>query len=59
MLAHAGVSAENAVIEKAELDVEQGVVIYEIEFKAGGYEYEYEVNATTGEIISQNKEIDD
>ena len=59
VLAHAGVSAENAVIEKAELDVEQGVVIYEIEFKAGGYEYEYEVNATTGEIISQNKEIDD
>ena len=58
-LAHAGVSAENAVIEKAELDVEHGVVIYEIEFKAGGYEYEYEINATTGAIISQDKEIDD
>ncbi len=57
--AHAGVTAENAVIEKAELDVEHGVVIYEIEFKAGGYEYEYEINATTGTIISQDKEIDD
>lgn len=58
-LAHAGVSAENAVIEKAELDVEHGVVIYEIEFKAGGYEYGYELNATTGAIVSQEKEIDD
>ncbi len=57
--AHAGVTAENAVLEKAELDVEHGVVIYEIEFKAGGYEYEYEINATTGEIISQEKKIDD
>jgi len=57
--AHAGVAAENVVLEKAELDVEHGVVIYEIEFKAGGYEYEYEINATTGTIISQEKKIDD
>ena len=57
--AHAGVSAESVVLEKAELDVERGIVVYEIEFKAGGYEYEYEINATTGDIISQDKEIDD
>lgn len=57
--AHAGVAAESVVLEKAELDVEHGIVIYEIEFKSGGYEYEYEINATTGEIISQEKKIDD
>lgn len=57
--AHAGVAAESVVLEKAELDVEHGIVIYEIEFKSGGYEYEYEINATTGDIISQEKKIDD
>ncbi len=58
-LAHSGVAAEGVVWEKAELEIERGIVIYEVEFKANGYEYEYEINATTGVIISQNKELDD
>lgn len=55
--AHAGVT--DAVFEKAELEVEHGVVIYEVEFTSGGYEYEYEINATTGKIIKQEKELAD
>lgn len=33
--------------------------IYEIEFKAGGYEYNYEVDAATGSIVEFDKEWDD
>lgn len=58
-LSHAGFTLEQVFFEKAELEIEHGVVIYEVEFKVGGYEYEYEINATTGNIISRDVEIDD
>lgn len=58
-LSHAGFTLEQVNFEKAELEIEHGVVIYEVEFKVGGYEYEYEINATTGSIISRDVEIDD
>ncbi len=50
-LKHAGVSDVN--YSKVELDDNE----YEIEFRVGHLEYEYEINATTGKIISY--EIDD
>jgi uncharacterized membrane protein YkoI len=58
-LAHAGVSAGNVTKYEIELDTEKGVTVYEIEFKSGGFEYEYEVNASTGDIIKSEKEWDD
>lgn len=58
-LSHAGFTLEQVVFEKAELEMEHGVVIYEVEFKANGYEYEYEINATSGNIIDREVEIDD
>lgn len=42
-----------------ELDYEYGKMIYEIEFKANEKEYEYELDATTGEILFKKVEIDD
>ena len=44
---------------KAELDREDGRQQYEVEFKAGGYEYDYEIDALTGVILAWDKELDD
>ncbi len=58
-LAHAGVSKKQAQKLSAELAHENGVTVYEVEFEAAGYEYEYDVDATTGAVIKHEKEIDD
>ena len=34
-------------------------MLYEIEFKAGNKEYQYEINAVTGKIVERDIEIDD
>lgn len=58
-IAHSAVP-ESAIYDKeAKLEVKKGVYVYEVEFKADGYEYEYVINAKTGDIISVEKEIDD
>ena len=56
---HAGVSASAAYDVECELDRDDGRAVYEVEFKADGYEYSYEINATTGAIISQERDRDD
>ncbi len=58
-LSHAGL-AENQIREyECELDFDDGVKKYEIDFKSGNYEYSYDINATTGSIIKFEKEYDD
>ena len=56
-LSHAQVSG--ASFTKVELDIDDGVSVYDIEFKAGNVEYDYEINAASGAIISNSSEIDD
>lgn len=56
-LSHAGVGA--ATFTKVELDTEDGIKVYEIEFKVGNVEYEYDINASNGAIIKSSSEIDD
>ncbi|MCI8598105.1 MAG: hypothetical protein HFJ10_06645 [Lachnospiraceae bacterium] len=58
-LAHAGLTADDISHYKNELDYEQGAMVYEIEFKCNGYEYDYEVDAVSGTIIEHKKEVDD
>lgn len=58
-LSHAGVSSSDAKGLKAELDRDDGRVVYEVEFKAGSYEYDYEIDAKTGSVIRSEKERDD
>lgn len=58
-LKHAGVSANTANWYKSELDQDDGRAKYEIEFKSGGYEYDYEIDATNGEILKSEKERED
>lgn len=65
--AHAGVTAGNVLHCEVELDHHDGHGVhhgaeccaYEIEFKCGGYEYDYEVDAVTGEILKSQQELDD
>ena len=44
---------------ESELDYQRGRMVYEIEFKSGGKEYEYVIDAQTGAIISGEVEADD
>lgn len=56
-LADAGVKLEDAEKLKCKLDKDDGV--YEVEFRAGNTEYEYEIDAKTGEVVKSEKEADD
>lgn len=56
---HAKVNAADVKFAKAELDRDDMVVHYDVEFVAGRYEYEYEINAETGKVIAFDKEIKD
>lgn len=58
-LAHSGVKAADAVFERTELDVDDGVAKYEVEFNVGNVEYSYDINAITGAVIEFDKDIDD
>ena len=53
---HAIVTESEVNDLSVELDIEHHRVIYDISFDHKGYEYEYEVNALTGEIVSYFKE---
>ena len=57
-LNHAGVSESKAYDMEIELDEEDGMLVYEVEFKSGGMEYSYEINAATGAIVKQEAEPD-
>ena len=58
-LAHAGLSEAQVSRMKCELDREDGRVVYEIEFKCDGMEYEYEIDASSGAVLKYDKERDD
>lgn len=51
-LDHAGLSATQVTFAKTKMDTENGKLVYEIEFYAGNKEYDYEIDAHTGKIIS-------
>ena len=58
-LNHAGVSENTAYDMDVELDDEDGTFVYEVEFKSGNMEYDYEIDAATGAILKHETEIDD
>ena len=58
-LAHAGASEQDIYDYYCDLDEDDGILIYEIEFSWKGYDYDYEVDAVTGEIREFDKERDD
>ncbi|MGM9637169.1 MAG: PepSY domain-containing protein [Eubacteriales bacterium] len=58
--AHAGITADSVITGlEIELDYKHSVMVYEVEFVCGGNEYEYEINATTGEVLEFEKKVKD
>lgn len=53
---YAGVSSGEVTRLEVEFDSENGVMVYEVEFRAGDVEYECDVNARTGEIVKYETE---
>ena len=58
-LAHAGLERSEVSGLKCEKDHDDGTEIYEVEFKHGGYEYSYDIDAKTFRILDWDKDIDD
>lgn len=56
---HAKVNSKNVSDFKIEFDADDGMLVYEIEFKSGNKEYDYEINAKTGVIIEHEIDIED
>lgn len=58
-LSHAGLTSDQVTFVKSKLDYEDGRQIYEVEFYAGSYtEYDYEIDAYTGDVISFGQETE-
>jgi uncharacterized membrane protein YkoI len=58
-LKHAGFTKEQVTKLRVEYDYDNGRPIYEVDFHQGGYEYDYDIDATTGAIITSSYEVDD
>ena len=58
-LNHAGLSENQAYDMDVELDDEDGKLVYEIEYKSGIMEYDYEIDAASGAILKHEAELDD
>lgn len=57
-LEDAGFVEAEVVFSKTEFDYDDGKEIYEIEFFEGRTEYEYEIDAVTGAVISRDTDYD-
>lgn len=55
-LNHAGLKAADVRELEIELDKEKGVLVYEVSFESGKYEYDYDIDAVTGAIKFSEKE---
>lgn len=55
----AGVTEAEITKYEAKLDWEDGVLVYEIEFERGRDDYEFVINAATGEILEYDIDYDD
>ena len=55
-LAHAGIAESSVAQLEIEFDSEDGLMVYEVEFYAGGAEYDYDINARTGAVVKSSRE---
>lgn len=55
-LAHAGVPADQAQYLYTEYEIDDRIPQYDVQFYADGIEYEYEIHAETGEILSFDRD---
>lgn len=52
---HAGIGAKAAQRLEVELDSEDGVMVYEVEFRTADAKYEYDIDARTGAVVKQER----
>lgn len=57
-LKHAGVSLDDVSFIRINRELDDGIDKYEVDFYVGNTEYDYDINAITGEIISYDSEIE-
>ena len=50
-LSQANISAADAVFDDKDFDHDDGTATFELEFAAGGREYEYDIDAVTGKVL--------
>ena len=55
-LQNSGIASADATFIKAKLDYDNGRAEYDVEFTAGDWKYEYEIDASTGSILKSEKE---
>ena len=55
-LSHAGLSETDVTIQKIKLDYDDGMVEYDVEFFTATQEYDYNINAQTGDVVSNETE---
>lgn len=58
-LAQVGLNAEAVTFKKVKLDDDDGRTVWEVEFTSGGMEYEFDIDASTAQIVEQDIEVDD
>lgn len=51
-LEHAGFAADQVTYLRTEYEIDDGIHQYEVQFHQGRWEYDYEINAETGAILS-------
>ncbi len=57
-LEHAGLDESQVSDVEIDLDRDNGTLVYEVNFTSGNTEYDYHIDANTGEIILSNKAAD-
>ncbi len=57
-LNHAGVSASNATFVKAQREYDDGRLTYDVDFYSGNKEFDYEILASDGTILSYDADIE-
>lgn len=58
-LSHAGLTEADCAELEVELVLDEAVPHYDVDFKAKGMEYDYDIDAVTGEVINYKSEADD
>lgn len=55
-LEHAGLTADQVTYLRTEYEIDDGIPQYEVEFHQDRWEYDYEINAETGQILSFDRD---
>lgn len=55
---HAGLTADDVTFIKVQMDRDDGRTVYDVEFYYNNTEYDYEIDASSGEIVSYDQDIE-